>query len=120
MRKLVAGLIFLSLMGGSCAYAQDRRAANRTARRNRTFRPAASAVSAAFSAAPRQRTVTRSTPRRPPLPSYVQPAIPGMAIVWSPAFGRGAKRSLIILGAGDVGAASAARIAVDAAVLEPR
>jgi hypothetical protein len=81
MRKLVAGLLFLSLTCGSCAFAQD---AGDVAKSN--F-PTSGYLPLPPHFQPRRAdALGKVTVAPPPLPSYEQPAIPAKGYLWVPGF----------------------------------
>lgn len=81
MRKLVAGLISLSLMGGSCAYAQDGGSAAKSNFPTSGFLQLPPHFQPRRASAPDKVNVAP-----PPLPSYEQSAIPANGYVWVPGF----------------------------------
>ena len=81
MQKLVAGLVFLFLMGGPCALAQDASSApdsdfppNRYLPLPPHFQPRRAMAADKVNLAP------------PPLPFYAQPVIPGEGYLWVPGY----------------------------------
>jgi hypothetical protein len=85
MPKLIGGLVFLSLVWGSCVLAQENRnAADRDYPPDfpaRGYRP----LPPHFQ--PRRTNVTDMvTVAPPPLPSYEQPTIPAQGYLWAPGF----------------------------------
>jgi hypothetical protein len=83
MQKLVAGLVFLSLMCAPCAFAQDTIGAAKADYPPNGYRP----LPPHFQ--PRRviaADLERVSVAPPPLPSYEQPAIPAQGYLWMPGF----------------------------------
>jgi hypothetical protein len=92
MQKLVAGLVFLSLMGGPCAFAQDKIGDKISVASKPDYPPN-------FPPSGYRPLPPHFQPRRviaadlekvnvapPPLPSYEQPALPAQGYLWVPGF----------------------------------
>ena len=81
MRKLVAGLVSLSLMGGFSALAQDAGSAAKSNFPSSGYLP----LPPHFQPR-RANAMERVTVAPPPLPLYAQPAIPAAGYLWVPGF----------------------------------
>ncbi len=86
MRKLVAGLVFLSLMGGSSALAQDAGSAAKSGAAKSNF-PATGYLHFPPHFQPRRAGAVDMVNAAPPrLPSYVQPPLSQAGDLWVPGF----------------------------------
>ncbi len=81
MRKLVAGLVLLSLTSGSCAFAQDTGSVANSNFPTSGYLPLPPHFQPRRANAPDKVNVAP-----PPLPSYEQPAIPAKGYLWVPGF----------------------------------